>query len=279
MEKFSVLMSLYIKEKAEYFDECMQSLLSQTVLPNEIVIVLDGPISDEARVVLEKYIAERPSLINVVPLEKNVGLGLALREGVVNCKNELIARMDTDDVCRSDRFELQLKEFNNNPKLDICGSHIIEFEKNTNNELSRRVVPLLHDDIVRYQRKRSAFNHMTVMFKKSAVLRAGNYEDCPLMEDDILWVRMILSGAICSNIDDYLVFARTGLSMISRRGGWTYFKKYKNGKKRILKTGFINWFTYKKTVIIQFIVALMPKKIRLLFFSRMLRKRSKKNNQ
>lgn len=272
MQDFSVLMSLYIKEKADYFNQCMKSILANTVQPNEIVIVLDGPITDELRIVLDKYVNDNPELYNIISLKTNRGLGLALREGVLHCKNELIARMDTDDICRHDRFELQLKEFEKNPKLDICGSHVIEFEDSVTNIISRRIVPLKHDQIVKYQKQRSAFNHMTVMYKKSAVLRAGNYEDCSLMEDDLLWSKMILSNSYCSNIDDYLVYARTGYSMIERRGGWSYFKKYKRGRKAIRKTGFISFWDYKKTVFIQFFVSMMPKKMRLFFFVKVLRR-------
>ena len=268
---FSVLMSLYIKEKAEYFDECMKSLMSQTILPKEIVIVLDGPITDELEQVLKQYEREYPNLIKRVPLEKNQGLGLALREGILHCSYELVARMDTDDIARSDRFELQLKEFDKNPELDICGSHIIEFEDNIDNKLSERKVPLNHNDIAKYQKQRSAFNHMTVMYKKSSVIKAGNYEHCPLMEDDMLWIRMLIAGCQCSNIDDYLVYARTGYAMIERRGGWAYFKKYRHGRKMIRATKYISSWDYFKTVFVQFIVSLMPKKLRRCFFVKALR--------
>ena len=179
--------------------------------------------------------------------------------------------MDTDDIAREDRFEKQLNEFENDPDLSICGSHIIEFDKDISNELSKRKVPIRHEDIVEYQKTRSAFNHMTVMYKKDAVLNAGNYEDCPLMEDDLLWVKMILSGAKCSNIDDYLVYARTGLAMIERRGGWDYFKKYSAWKKKIMKTGFFGTKEYYQAVIPQFAISLMPKKIRLFVFIKLLR--------
>ena len=141
-DKFSVLMSLYIKEKPEYFDQCMKSVLANTVKPDEIVVVLDGPISRDVETVLESYRKANPSLLKVVPLEKNQGLGLALREGVLQCSNELIARMDTDDICRNDRFELQLKEFANNADLDICGSHIAEFDETPDKIVARRNVPL-----------------------------------------------------------------------------------------------------------------------------------------
>ncbi len=270
--KFSVLMSIYIKEKAEYFDECMKSVLNQTVPPSEIVIVFDGPISDELRDTVEKYRSLKPDLIKTVENEKNKGLGLALADGVPACSYELIARMDTDDIARKDRFEKQLNLFMKNPKLDICGSHIIEFEGNIKNVLSKRLVPITHKEIAEYQKQRSAFNHMTVMYKKSTVLRAGNYEHCPLMEDDMLWIRMLLAGAKCANIDDYLVYARTGYAMIERRGGWAYFKKYQRAKKQILDTGYISKWDYYKAVGVQLIVALVPKKIRLFIFTKLLRR-------
>ena len=268
--KFSVLMSLYIKEKAEYFDECMQSILSQSVLPAEIVIVFDGPISDELRKMVDRYKTENPGWIKTVENEKNKGLGLALADGVPVCTYELIARMDTDDIARADRFEKQLEMFMNDSELDICGSHIIEFEGSIDNVLSKRKVPIIHRDIAEYQKQRSAFNHMTVMYKKSTVLRSGNYEHCPLMEDDMMWIRMLIAGAKCTNVDDYLVYARTGNAMIERRGGWEYYKKYKSGRKKILETGYISKWEYFYTITIQFIVALMPGKIRGFVFKKVL---------
>lgn len=268
---FSVLMSIYLKEKAEYFHACMDSMLRQTVRPTEIVIVFDGPISPELRTAVEKYKAENPGWIKTVENPVNRGLGLALADGVPACSYELIARMDTDDIAREDRFEKQLSLFMANPELDICGSHIIEFDGTINHVLSMRIVPLSHKEITKYQKQRSAFNHMTVMFKKSTVLKAGNYEDCPLMEDDMLWIRMLLAGAKCANIDDCLVYVRTGDAMIARRGGWSYFKKYRNGRRMIRNTGYISWYDYEKTIVVQFFVALMPQKMRMFVFTKLLR--------
>ena len=271
MAALSVLMSLYIKEKPEYVRECFESLLNQTITADEWVIVEDGPLSREMYTLLDEYQKKYPNLIIRIALEKNQGLGKALREGIPKCNNNLIARMDTDDIAKEDRFEKQLSEFKENPELDICGSHIIEFEGSLDNVLSKRIVPTKHNDIIKYQKTRSAFNHMTVMYKKEAVLKAGNYEDCPLMEDDLLWTKMILSGAHCSNLDEYLVYARTGIAMIERRGGWSYFQKYKSGKKRIMQTGFITKREYLKAIISQFLVSLLPKKIRLFVFKSLLR--------
>lgn len=271
MAELSVLMSIYIKERPEYVDECFKSLLRQTVNANEWVIVEDGPLTDEMYHILDQYQKDYPGLIKRVPLVTNQGLGLALKAGVPVCSNERIARMDTDDIAREDRFERQLAEFDKNPNLDICGSHIIEFEGTPENVLSVRKVPLTHESIMQYQKTRSAFNHMTVMYKKSAVLKAGNYEHCPLMEDDMLWTRMILSGAKCANIDDFLVYARTGLAMIGRRGGWDYFKKYKLGKDKIRETGFIGPIDYWKAMLPQVAISLMPLAIRKFVFTKVLR--------
>ena len=269
--QFSVLMSLYIKEKPEYARACFESLLCQTAPASEWVIVEDGPLTDELYALLDEYETGYPGLIKRVPLETNRGLGLALREGVLHCTYDLIARMDTDDIAREDRFEKQLAEFEGNPDLDVCGSHIKEFAVTPDDITALRKVPLTDADIKKYQKRRDGFNHQTVMFKKEAVLRAGNYQHALLMEDTLLWVNMILSGATFMNIDDFLVFVRTGRDMFERRGGLSYYKKYKTGRKQVYKTGYISWWDYEITLIIQFIVAMVPNFIRKFIFEKMLR--------
>lgn len=270
MEKFSVLMSLYYKEKPEYFDQCMKSILRQTVLPSQIVIVKDGPLTEELEEVLKKYTEKNGKIYTIVPLAENKGLGLALAEGIKHCNNELIARMDTDDLAVKNRFELQLQEFKKDSKLDICGSNIVEFEGNPNNIVARRNVPLSDAEIKKYQKRRDAFNHMTVMYKKSSVLKAGNYQSCLLMEDTLLWVNMIISGARCKNLEKPLVYARVGRNMFKRRGGFDYYRKYKHGRKEVLKTGYIDKIDYFYTLVIQFGVALVPQKIREFIFIKLL---------
>lgn len=272
--KFSVLLSVYFKEKPEFFAAALESIYNQTVKADEWVIVKDGAISQALQDVIDKY-KQLGVNIKEVPLPENKGLGLALAAGVPECSNELIARMDTDDIAVPNRFELQLAKFQNDPELDICGGQIIEFENDPNIPVAERRVPLAHDEILKYQRLRCAFNHMTVMYKKSKVLEAGNYQDCPLMEDDWLWVRMMISGAKCININEYLCNVRTNRDMIARRGGLKYYKKYKNARKKILDTGFITKKEYRKTNCIQFIVCLMPKWLRKKVFFRMLHKKSK----
>lgn len=269
-EKFSVLMSLYIKEKPEYLRACMESILCQTVRPDQIVIVKDGPLTPELEDVLAEYADRDPELYTFVPLETNRGLGLALAEGMHHCEHELVARMDADDIAREDRFEKQLAEFAKDPELDICGSHIVEFEDDIGNLVAKRTVPLTDADIKRYQRRRDGLNHVTVMFKKSKVLKAGNYQSCLLMEDTLLWANMFCYGAKAVNIDDSLVYVRIGKDMFERRGGLAYFKKYKTGRKQVYETGFISWWDYVYTLIIQFVVAIMPNKLRGWVFTTLL---------
>lgn len=272
---FSVLMSLYYKEKPEYLRECLNSLLNQTVKADEWVIVKDGPLTNELEAVLKEYDEKFPNLIKYVIFEKNQGLGLALRAGVPACSHELIARMDTDDICVPNRFERQLQEFINNSKLDVCGSHQIEFNSETKEKVAQRKVPLNQKEIYKYQKKRSAFNHVTVMFRKQAVLNSGNYEDCPLMEDDMLWSRMFLNNSCVMNIDDYLVHVRVGSEMFKRRGGLTYFYKYKMARKKIYNIHYISLFDYIYTIFIQFFVCVMPNKLREFIFIKLLRRNVK----
>lgn len=272
MQKFSVLMSLYFKEKPEYARACFDSLINQTVQADEWLIVEDGPLTDELYAVLDEYDKRYPGLIKRVPLETNQGLGLALRAGVPACTYDLIARMDTDDIAREDRFSKQLASFEQDPSLDICGSQIDEFETTLDQIVAHRTVPLSHDEIAEYQKKRDAFNHMTVMYKKKAVMRAGNYESCPLMEDTYLWVRMLQTGSRCMNIGESLVFARIGQDMYERRGGWSYFKKYRKGRKMVKATGYISTWDYLKTIFVQFVVAMMPGKLRGFVFKKLLHK-------
>lgn len=263
-------MSLYAKEKPENLRECLDSLLAQTACPDEITVVKDGPLTYELESVLNEYASRDPELYHFISFSENRGLGLALAAGVPQCRNELIARMDTDDVCRKDRFEIQLKEFEKDPDLDICGSHIAEFEDDINRIVARRKVPLEDAEIKKYQKRRDGFNHVSVMFKKSAVLKAGNYQSCMLMEDTYLWVNMFLSGCKAKNIDDYLVYVRIGKDMFERRGGLSYYKKYRQGRKKVRATGYIGFFDYYCTLLVQLTVALMPNKLRGWIFKKVL---------
>lgn len=268
--KFSVLMSVYAKEQPHFLAESLDSLLRQTVRPDEIVLVKDGPLTEELDAVIAAYAEREPMLYTVVPLPENRGLGLALAEGMLHCRNELVARMDSDDICREDRFERQLAAFAEDPTLDVVGSYILEFEESPAQPICRRTVPLDDEAIKEYQRKRDGFNHVSVMFKKSAVLRAGNYRSCLLMEDTLLWVNMFKCGARGKNLAEDLVYVRIGKDMYERRGGYAYYKKYKAARKQIKATGYISSFDYYTSLFAQFVVCMMPNKLRGFVFKKIL---------
>lgn len=264
-------MSVYIKENPIFLKDAIESVQNQTLKPSELVLVEDGPLTPEHYQVLDQLEAESDIPVKRYPLEQNQGLGLALRQGVLQCQYDIIARMDTDDIAVPDRFEKQVQLMEKD-KLDLLGGHIAEFIDNPDEIVSYRRVPTQHADIVAYQRTRSAFNHMTVMFKKDMVLKAGNYEDGLYMEDDLLWLNMIAAGAKTGNLDQILCKVRVGAGMFERRGGLRYLKLYHQARQRMLKRGQISYMEYAKSVAIQMVVALCPGFVRQFIFMKLLRK-------
>lgn len=268
--KFSVLMSVYYKENPNYLKEAIDSILKQTVRPSEIVIIKDGKLTVELEMVLEDYINKYEKLFKIIEFKENKGLGVALEIGVLQCSYDIIARMDTDDIAREDRFEKQL-EVMKVKKVDIVGSNISEFDGSVSNIISQRIVPENSVDIKNFAKKRNPFNHMTVMYKKEAILKAGNYKEFLWFEDYNLWVRMFLSGANGYNIQENLVNARTGKEMFSRRGGFKYIRQEINMQKFMLSERYISIKEYTRNVFERMVVRIMPNKIRGLIYLKIIR--------
>lgn len=244
--KFSVLLSVYKAENPTFLQECLDSVLSNSVVPDELVIVEDGPLTTLLYETLEKYEAESNTVIKRVRLKENVGLGQALALGLQQCTYNIIARMDTDDICMSNRFELQLAEFQKDDELVLLGGHIDEFNIDPQQTTSTRKVPLTHEKILRYAKKRNPFNHMTVMFKKDKVLAVGNYRKLTDIgyEDYDLWVRILKAGFKVQNLDLSLVKMRTGTAMLKRRGNKRRLRTALYFRKHLKDTGFITKFEY-----------------------------------
>lgn len=268
---FSVLMSVYYKEKPEYLRACLESVLAQTKMPAQILLVKDGTLTPELDAVIDEYNARCP-IFKILPLEKNVGLGTALAIGVEAAETPLIARMDTDDIAKPERFAEQCKLFDANPALEICGAQIEEFEGEPSNILSRRHVPTSHEEIMNYARRRNPFNHMTVMYKKAAVLKAGNYKPCPDFEDYYLWCRMLAGGAVAANHPDYLLYARTGAAMFQRRGGMRYCRNALTFRKLQRQTGLTSPFDRAYAGCAHIVFSLMPGALRGKLYKKILRK-------
>lgn len=258
MFDFSVAMSVYKNDVPEWFDLALESIsVSQTIKPNEIVLVCDGPISDGLDKVICKYeriLSDLSIAFIVIRLEQNCGLGNALRVAIENCSYELIARMDSDDISVPNRFEQQLAHFADNQDLDIISGDIQEFEGSIDNSVGKRELPINDLEIKEYIKYRCPINHMAVMYKKSSVLSAGGYLDWFYNEDYYLWLRMFLDGAVFENTGTILVNVRVSKDMYKRRGGIKYFRSELFLQHYMLSKNIINYYTFFTNVLKRFIV-------------------------
>ena len=258
---FSVAMCVYGGDCAEHFKTAVDSVLNQTVLPQEIVIVVDGPVPSELDTIISEY--EKMQCFKVVRLEKNQGHGVARRTSLMHCSYDWVALMDADDICLPYRFERQVEFISDNPDISIVGGNIAEFIGDINNIVGHRIVPSNDDDIKVYMRKRCPMNQMTVMFKKNVVESVGGYIDWYCEEDYYLWIRMCLAGAKFANIPEVLVNVRVGKEMYRRRGGWKYFKSEVKLQEYMLKNKIVTIPTFVVNVVKRLIVqVLMPNKLR-----------------
>jgi len=269
---FSVLMSIYKNADPQFLQEAINSVLHQTLVPTEIVIIIDGKVPEDIETVLDKYKSKYNELFNIIQLEQNMGLALALRYGVLNCKYDFIARMDPDDICREDRFEKEISKFIENDSISMVGSYVAEFYDDVNQIKSIRKVPLSFDEVKKFAKKRNPMNHMTVIFKKKAVLDCGNYKDFLSNEDYHLWVRMIVNGYEIINIPEPLVYARSGLEMYKRRGGMKYAKRDYLLEKEFYNMRFITSYEMIINIVLRIPVRLIPNKLRELIYLKYLRK-------
>lgn len=270
MPQVSVLMSLYIKEKPEYLNASLQSILDQTLLPQEIVVVLDGPITTALQNVIDEM-QKRTSRLRILPQQKNQGLGVALAIGVKACHNELIARMDTDDIAHPERLAKQVAAFEADPQLVICGSNIEEFDGTIDHVIGKRNLPESDAGIRMFARRRNPFNHMTVMFKRQAVLDAGNYQPLPGFEDYYLWTRLLKLGGKGRNLQAPLVSARTGADMYARRGGLRYLMPGLKARWVIYRAGSGRMIDWLFVSAVHTVISIMPNRLRAWFYETKLR--------
>lgn len=266
-KKYSVLMSLYKKEKPDYLRLALDSMLRQTIEPDEIVLVEDGPLTDELYDVLNDY-----PMIHRIKNETNLGLGLALNVGLKECRNELVARMDTDDCSKSDRCEKQLQRFSEKPYLAIVGSHIDEFVGDISNVISQRIVPTTSEEIYDFAKKRSAFNHPAVMYSKTAVLENNGYSDLKRNQDVDLFGRMQFEGYKAENIDEALLWFRSSDELAKRRKSWQNTWSYIATIRKFWKMGYSSFADYVIVGIAQTGMYLMPVKVQNFVYKKFLRK-------
>ena len=270
--KYSFLMSVYYKEKPEYLTLSIESMLKQTVKADEIIIVEDGKLTKELENVIEEYKKNNSEIFTVVKLKNNLGLGLALNEGIKISRNELIARMDSDDISKKDRCEKQLNIFKEKANLSICGTNIDEFSVNVDNIIGQRIVPEKNEEIYEFSKKRSAFNHPTVMYKKKDVLKQGGYSNLRRNQDVDLFGRMMFAGCEAYNIQESLLWFRADNDLAKRRKSLENSKSYIKTIKNFWKMGFSSFTDYLTVLIGQTIMLICPVKVQKILYKKFLRK-------
>lgn len=254
-------MSLYAKERPEYLRESLDSIFSQTLPPDEVVMVEDGPLTPELYAVLDEYSALHPE-IKRVPLAENVGLGRALNEGLKHCSHDLVARMDTDDVCFPDRFATQVQYMAEHPDISVVGCATEGFEGTIDNVVYRKFLPKSPDEVRLYAGRRCPTSHPGCILRTADVEAAGGYQHQYLLEDYYLWVRMLAQGMKIANIGRPLLHFRTSPDMYRRRGGWRYAKSEFDFILKMHRLGINSTIQTIRALLLRIPVRLMPNAIR-----------------
>ena len=273
----SILMCIYGKDDAEFFNVAYNTALNQTLEPTEFILVVDGPVNNVITIEIKKFqelCIEKKIIFKIVELKVNKGHGEARRIGVQNCTSKYVAIFDSDDIYDSKRLELQMKFLEANPEIAIVGSQIIEVDSQTLKPLGRRVLPVEHDDIINTMRVKCPLNQMTVMFMRSAILNVGNYQSFFHNEDYYLWIRLAENGYRFHNLNLDLVRARINPLFYKRRGGLDYFLSELKIQKILLEKNFISQILFVFNVSVRFVIqVLLPEKVRGLLFKLIFRKK------
>lgn len=269
--KFSLLMSVYKNEKPSHFNQAMQSIWrNQTLRPNEIILVRDGPLTADLSKTLERWQVKLGKTLSIIPLAQNVGLGTALNKGLRHCSYELVARMDTDDIAICDRFEKQISFLERNEHISVVGGAIQEFSDHPNNRGKIRRVPTDESELTKFAKLRSPLNHPASMFRKSHIEQVGSYLPMDYFEDYYLWIRLLKKGFKISNLEKVVLkFRRNG--MIKRRSGWDYAKKELSFFKKIYQIDYINFVELLKALSLRIPLRLLPKKMLSMIYNIVLR--------
>ncbi|HPD39421.1 MAG TPA: glycosyltransferase [Mesotoga infera] len=269
---FSVLMAVYYREKPQSFRVALESITTyQTIKPSEIVLVEDGPLTQELYDVIIDFRKNNASVLKSVRLDKNMGLATALKVGLEECTNDIVARMDSDDISVEDRFEKQLKVMLTG-HFDVVGSNTLYFDDNTKAIVGIKKNPETMDEVLVYAKRRSPVGHVTAMFKKESVLSVGSYENVLQFEDYWLWIRMIMAGMKFYSIQEPLVLVRYNDSMLERRGGIKYMKLEWEFLKRARKEGFFSTREYLFNLVTRTSARILPGSIRSLLYSKIMRR-------
>jgi Glycosyltransferases, probably involved in cell wall biogenesis len=270
-DNYTVLMSVYWKDRPEWLRESLDSIFSQTLRPKEVVLVEDGALGDELESVIMFY-KEKYDFTKVIKIEQNVGLGRALNEGLKYCSNDIVARMDSDDIAMPERMARQLEVFDRCSDIDVVSCWIDEFMGSKSNIVSTKSLPENHEAIEKYAKRRCPVNHPAVMFRKSAVMAAGGYKHFRLFEDYYLWARMLVNGSKFYNIQEPLLWFRVSPEMYKRRGGIRYAIDEIKFQQELYRIGFIGFGDKLYNIGVRSVVRLIPNGLRAFFYKKVLRR-------
>lgn len=272
--KYSVLMSVYKNDSPKYLDIALKSVYeTQTRKPDEIIIVFDGPLTEELYEVLDNFKADKEDVVKCCPLKKNMGLGQALKIGTEMCLGDYIFRMDADDISERTRFEKQITYMEKHPKVDVLGTDIAEFECSPDENMRLRICPDKHVDIVKMAKKRNPMNHVSVCIKKEALMKCGGYENVLLLEDYYLWLKMIVAGCHFANLHESLVWVRIGNGFNLKRGSKQRIQGWKILQDYMLEHSLINKFEAKMNMLYIYLFVNTPPGIKKVLYMFFLRKR------
>jgi len=264
-------MSVYFKEDPSFLELALKSIWDdQTLKPDEIVLVKDGPLTEELDKVISDFAGRAP--VSIVALAENQGLGKALAEGVKKCSFDYVARMDTDDISLPERFEKQFTFLKEHPEVDICGSAIDEFLSDPSEVISRRVVPAGNREILHFLKTRNPFNHMSVVFKRQTILDAGNYQPFAYFEDYWLWARCLASGKTGANLTESLLRVRVGNGMYARRRGRQVILSGMKLDRNLYRLKVISFFEFCRNLVLRATVRLLPTSMLKMLYRTCLRK-------
>lgn len=266
--KFSVLMTVYIKDNPIYLYKALLSIIKQTLMPTEIVIVKDGEITDNLSKVLEK-IKTKHNNIKIISLKENKGQSEALNEGLLNCSYDLVGRMDSDDISVKNRFELQINAFKEDSSIDAVSGTTEDFSS-AGMKYGKRILPKQGEELYKFAKKRSPLNHGAVMYKKQKVLEVGGYKKFIQVQDYILWIDMLSNGCIFYNLEDALLKVRVD-DKYSRKGTSNYIKEEIFLQKYIYKKGIINKFELCINLLTKIGVRIFPRKLLFFIYKKFLR--------
>ena len=272
LSPYSVLMSVYAKDRPEYLDAAIASMAAQTVPFRDMVVVCDGPLTEGLDKVLDDWKWELDGRLTLHRLPENGGLGAALAAGLPLCRCDVVARMDADDVSRPDRCRILLGKMAADG-LDLVGGAIEEFDREPGDMGSVRAVPLEKGDIDTWLKGRNPFNHVSAVFDRHVVEQAGGYQPFPWMGDYWLWARMIAGGCRCANVPDVLVDVRTGDGMYARRSNTAYLKSQVRFFSELRKLGLIGRFDQAKAVAERTIATMLPAGMVKAVYNKVLRRR------